>query len=115
MALATATADNDLDRELLQIKQENAAAAAGTTGSALQRVRRFLKPPREELEAMPFGQRMRYEAVNSFLQVCVCIFVCFVGVHRAYSATQDSKHSCPTGLAYPPFLQPLAPQPHESV
>jgi hypothetical protein len=33
------------------------------------RVRRFLKPPREELEAMPFGQRMQYEMVNSFLQV----------------------------------------------
>lgn len=30
---------------------------------------RFLTPSRAELEAMPFGQRMRFEMVNSFIQV----------------------------------------------
>jgi hypothetical protein len=32
-------------------------------------LRRFLTPSRAELEAMPFGQRMRFEMVNSFIQV----------------------------------------------
>jgi hypothetical protein len=62
-------ADNELDRELLQHKQAQAASLAASSNTMLQRVRRFLKPPREELEAMPFGQRMQYEMVNSFLQV----------------------------------------------
>lgn len=64
-----ADADNELDRELLQHKQAQAASLAASSNTMLQRVRRFLKPPREELEAMPFGQRMQYEMVNSFLQV----------------------------------------------
>lgn len=64
-----AEADNDLDRELLQHQQAQAASVAASSSSLVQRVRRFLKPPREELEAMPFGQRMQYEMVNSFLQV----------------------------------------------
>jgi hypothetical protein len=62
-------ADTDLDRELIQHKQAQAATVAASTNSVVQRIRRFLKPPREELEAMPFGQRMQYEMVNSFLQV----------------------------------------------
>jgi hypothetical protein len=61
-----------LDRELLQHKQTQAATVAASTNSVAQRIRRFLKPPREELEAMPFGQRMQYEMVNSFLQVGGC-------------------------------------------
>lgn len=65
-----ATPDNDLDRELLQHRQEQAGALSGTSSSLLARVRRYLRPPREELEAMPFGERMRYEMINSFLQVC---------------------------------------------
>lgn len=66
---ARTEADNDLDRELLQHQQAQAASVAASSSSLVQRVRRFLKPPREELEAMPFGQRMQYEMVNSFLQV----------------------------------------------
>lgn len=73
-----AAADNELDRELLQHKRAQAAALSAVSSSGIARVRRFLNPSREALEQMPFGQRMRWEAINSFIQVrvCVCEHVC---------------------------------------
>jgi hypothetical protein len=47
----------------LQLQQAQAAAAA-EAAAAMRR--RGLKP----LEEMTFGERMRYEVINSFKQVC---------------------------------------------
>jgi hypothetical protein len=47
----------DLD---VQLRKEREAAAAATAAA---------KPQRKALEEMTFGERMRYEVINSFKQV----------------------------------------------
>jgi hypothetical protein len=81
LLLLPAEAELDLDLQLQQAKEAAAAEAAAAARS------RGFKP----LEEMTFGERMRYEVINSFKQVGFGIPIVFE-LHHVASSTLALCH-----------------------